>query len=82
MKRPMIHLKKNSRAKVEGWEIGDPTTLLHLTMITCLPLTLSPWYPLVKPPFRWDGLYQMEVLDVDASILAQSEHLGYCAYMC
>jgi hypothetical protein len=31
-------------------EIRDPTIILHLTMIICLPLTLLPRYPLVKPP--------------------------------
>jgi gluconate kinase len=44
-----------------------------------LPLTHSPRYPLVKPLFLMDELYQMEVLDEDASNLAQFEHLDYCA---
>ncbi len=85
MKRPMLHPKKKSKTRKEGREIRDPTTLLLLIMIIYLTLAPSLWYLLVTPPpppFRWDGLYQMEVLDVDASILAQSEHLGYCAYMC
>jgi hypothetical protein len=33
------------------------------------------------PPFRWDGLHQMEILEKDASNLAQSKRLDYCAYM-
>jgi hypothetical protein len=84
MKKPMIHLKKKSRAraKEEGREIRCPITILPLTMIICLPLTRSPRHPLVKLPFRWDGLYQMEILDKGASNLAQSKHLDNCAYMC
>jgi hypothetical protein len=44
----MFHLKNKSRAKEEGREIRDPTTLLPLTMITCLPLAPSLRYLLVK----------------------------------
>jgi hypothetical protein len=50
MKRPMIHLKKKSMTKGERREIRDLIILLLLTMIICLPLMPSPWYPLVKPP--------------------------------
>jgi hypothetical protein len=82
MKKPMIHQKKKSRAKQEIMEIRDPIKLLPLTMIICLPLTPSPRYLLVKPLFRWDRLYQMEILDEGASNLAQSEHSDYCAYRC
>jgi hypothetical protein len=34
------------------------------------------------PPFRWDGLYQMELLDEDASNLAQYERLEHCVCRC
>jgi hypothetical protein len=70
IKKPMIHPKKISRAKEEVREIRDPTKLLSLTMIICLLLTPSPWYQLVKPPFRWDWLYQMVIHNEGASNLA------------
>jgi hypothetical protein len=35
-------------------------------------LTPSLRYPLVDSPFQWDGLYQMELHDEDASNLARS----------
>jgi hypothetical protein len=39
--------------------------------------------PVGKAPlFRWDALYQMEILDEDVSNLAQYDRLDYCAYMC
>jgi hypothetical protein len=44
---------------------------------TSVPVGKAP-----PPTFRWDGLYQMEILDEGASNLAQSEHLDNCAYMC
>jgi hypothetical protein len=47
MKRLMLHSKK-PRAREEEREIRNPTTLLPLTMITCLPLAPSLRYPLVK----------------------------------
>jgi hypothetical protein len=34
------------------------------------------------PPFRWDGLHQMELLNEDASNLSQSKCLEYCARRC
>jgi hypothetical protein len=37
---------------------------------------------IVTPPFRWDRLYQMELLDEDASNLAQSERLEHFACRC
>jgi hypothetical protein len=38
--------------------------------------------PIGTPLFRWDGLHQMELLDEDASNLARSECLEYCACRC
>jgi hypothetical protein len=49
MKGLMLHLKKKSNAREKEREIRDPTTLLPLTMITCLPLAASFRYPFVKP---------------------------------
>jgi hypothetical protein len=34
------------------------------------------------PPFQWDGLHKIELLDEDASNLTQSECLEYCACRC
>jgi hypothetical protein len=48
MKRLVLHPKK-LRARKEDRGIRNPTILLPLTMIICLPLSSSLWYPLVKP---------------------------------
>jgi hypothetical protein len=82
MKTLMLHPKKKSMTKEEEREIRYPISLLPLIMITCLPLAPSPRYPLLKSQFRWDGLYQIEVLDEDASNLAQSERFDYYVHMC
>jgi hypothetical protein len=63
-------------------EISNPTTLLPLIMIIYLTLAPSLHHPSVISPFRWDGLYLMELLDEDASNLAQSERLEHCACRC
>jgi hypothetical protein len=43
-----------------------------------------PSVPVGNPPhtFRWDRLYQMEILDDDASNIARSECLENCACRC
>jgi hypothetical protein len=41
----MLHPKKKPRAREEERKIRNPTTLLYLTMIICLPLTSSLRYP-------------------------------------
>jgi hypothetical protein len=74
-------LTSSRRSQGQERKIRDPTTLLPLTMIIYLPIAPSLWYPLVNPPFRLDGLYQMKILDEDASNLTQSERLDYCAHM-
>jgi hypothetical protein len=74
--------KEEAKDKKGKREIRDLITMLHITMIICLTLTTSPRYPLVNPPFRWDRLHQMELLDEDASNLTRSECLEYCACRC
>jgi hypothetical protein len=50
--------------------------LPHSNTFTSVPIGNPP------PPFRWDGLHQIELLDDDAPNLTWSECLEYCACRC
>jgi hypothetical protein len=83
MKRPMLHPKKKLREKKEEREIKKSYNTTSFNYDNLPPSSIFTSVPVGKapPPFRWDELYQIEILNEDASNLAQSEHLDYCGYM-
>jgi hypothetical protein len=69
--------KREKKGDKRSYNIGSYNydNLPHSNAFTSVPIG--------KPPlFQWDGLYQMEVLDEDASNLTRFENLEYCACRC
>jgi hypothetical protein len=69
--------KREKKGYKRSYKIGSYNydNLPHSNAFTSVPIG--------KPPlFQWDGVYQMEVLDEDASNLTRSKNLEYCACRC